>query len=69
VAMLLAELRFMGLITISDHYRFVLTKMDSLLDKEFEACMTTFRHVERKGRKENVSESNGRCGNSSRFGN
>ena len=49
VAMMLAELKYIGLSDISDHYRFVLTNMDELLDKEYKACIRTFRHVEKNG--------------------
>jgi len=49
VAMMLAELRFIGLGNISDHYRFVLTNMDELLEKEYQACVRTWKHVEKNG--------------------
>ena len=50
VAMLLAELQFIGMGELSDHYHFVLVNMDNKLGKEYDACMTTFRNVERSGR-------------------
>ena len=56
VSMMLAELKYIGLGDISDHYRFVLTNMDPLLDKEYKACIRTFRHVEKNG----VSDESGR---------
>ncbi len=60
VAMMLAELKFIGLVNISDHYRFVLTNMDELLEKEYLACVRTFRHVEKNGV---VTDESGRdCG-------
>jgi hypothetical protein len=49
VAMMLAELKYIGLGDISDHYRFVLTNMDELLEKEFRACVRTFKNVEKNG--------------------
>ncbi len=61
VAMLLAELKHVGMGDISDHYRTVLVAMDSLLGKEYEACMTMFRGIERE-RRRNAGERNSKEG-------
>ena len=59
VAMMLAELKYIGLGNISDHYRFVLTNIDPLLAKEYDACVRTFRHVEKNGVKRESSGDSG----------
>lgn len=51
VAMMLAELNSIGMKNIADHYKFVLFHMDPLLEKEYSACIRTFRLVERSEKK------------------
>lgn len=53
VAMLLAELQFIGMGGLSDHYRYVLRNMDGHIEKEYQACVRTFRYVEKNGNEEN----------------
>jgi hypothetical protein len=59
VAMMLAELKFIGMGDMSDHYRFVLCNMDPILEKEYKACVRTFRYIEKNGADD---ESSGDCG-------
>jgi len=43
VAMLLAELHFLGFPEMCDHYLKVLNRMDYMVGKEFRQCMIAFR--------------------------
>lgn len=51
VAMMLAELHYVGMRNLSEHYRHVLFNIDPLLEKEYFACIRTFKSVERTERR------------------